>query len=197
MGSPEHRDVGTVASVGRRRTATELLHSALDGDAEAWSEIVDEYTDLLWWIARRYRLDDATAADVVQTVWLRLVQHGRSVRDPERLAAWLATTARREANTRVTRSQRQQPTEELDDRPINDRLGPEEQAIDSELTAVALAAFHRLSPSCRQLMGLLCSVPPKSYAEISALLDIPIGSIGPTRQRCLAILRSDMRGMGF
>ncbi len=195
MCSPGAKVVGTVASM--RRTTTELLHAALDGDSRAWDQIIDDYTDLLWWIARRYRLDDATAADVVQTVWLQLVQHGRSILDPEKLSAWLATTARREAQRRLTASRQHLPTDEKHDGPANDLAGPEERAINEETAAAALAAFHQLGPSCKRLLALLCNPPPKSYQEISALLDLPIGSIGPTRQRCLATLRSEMRGMGF
>ena len=189
--------VATEAAVGGEGSTTELLWAALDGDRRAWDAIITEYTDLLWWVARSHRLDDATSADVVQTVWLQLVQHGRSIRDPERLAAWLATTARREAQRRYAAAKRQLPTDEMQDEPANDRVGPDEKVIDDEMTAAALAAFHRLGPSCQKLLALLCEVPPKSYAEISALLDIPQGSIGPTRQRCLAALRAELRGMGF
>lgn len=192
-GSPR---LSTVARVDGRST-TELLNAALDGDRGAWDVIIEEYTGLLWWIARRHRLDDATAADVVQTVWLQLVQNGRSIRDPDRLPAWLATTARREAQRRISRARKQVPTGEIQDRAAIDSAGPEELVVDDETTAIALAAFHTLGPSCQRLLALLCEVPPNSYEEISALLDIPIGSIGPTRKRCLATLRTAMRGLGF
>lgn len=188
--------VTSVAPVGGRST-TDLLQAALDGDQRAWDEIVTEYTGLLWWVARSHRLGDATAADVVQTVWLQLVQHGRSIRDPERLAAWLATTARRESLRRIREAKRQHPTDQLDDRPSRSTFGPEERVVDDDMTAMALAAFHSLGPNCRRLVALLCEVPPKSYEEISSLLDMPVGSIGPTRQRCLAQLRAAMREMGF
>ncbi len=187
----------TLPVVTKEQLPIQLLDAALDGDREAWDMIVAEYNNLLWWIARSHRLDDATSADVVQTVWLQLVQHGRSIRDPERLAAWLATTARREARRRVAASNRQVPTADSDDEPARNFVGPEERVIDNEVTAAALAAFHRLGPTCQQLMMLLCEVPPKSYAEISAILDIPTGSIGPSRQRCLASLRAELRGLGF
>lgn len=197
MESSRERPVATLTAVEGRRTTSDLLQAALDGDSRAWRQITEDYSDLLWWIARSYRLDDAASADLVQMVWLKLLQHGRSIRNPERLAAWLATTARREANRRYAASRRQLPTDELEDRPSNESMGPEEHAIDEELTAAALAAFHQLGSSCQQLMALLCEVPPKSYQEISAVLDLPIGSIGPTRQRCLATLRSEMKKRGF
>ena len=112
--APTHRfsdssGVATVAAVGTERSTTARLRAALDGDRGAWAEIVDEYTNLLWWIARSYRLDEATSADVVQTVWLQLVQHGRSIADPEKLAGWLSTTARREALRRAKASSRTRP----------------------------------------------------------------------------------------
>lgn len=187
----------TVAPVGGERSTTEYLEAALAGDRQAWDAIVDKYANLVWWIARGYRLDDATAADVVQTVWLQLVQHGRSIRDPERLGAWLATTARREAERRYTASRRQVPIPELQDQPENRTVGPEEHALDSEITAAALAAFQQLGANCQRLLALMCQVPPQSYSDISASLGIPLGSIGPTRQRCLTTLRAELTSMGF
>ena len=84
-----------------------------------------------------------------------------------------------------------------EDRQARTLVGPEERVLDDELTAAALAAFHSLGASCQKLMTLLCEVPPKSYGEISAILNIPVGSIGPSRQRCLTKLRAEMRGLGF
>ena len=187
----------TVARVKSGPPVAAQLHAALDGDSTAWDGIVADYANLLWWIARSHRLDDATAADVVQTVWLQLVQNGRSIRDPERLAAWLATTARREAQRRITMSARQVPTDLSEDRQARTLVGPEEKVVDDELTAAALVAFHTLGTAGQALMTLLCEVPPKTYEQISTILDIPIGSIGPSRQRCLTKLRAEMRGLGF
>jgi RNA polymerase sigma factor (sigma-70 family) len=187
--------VSTVTVVTGEST-TERLHAALDGDAEAWRALVDEFTNLLWWIARSYRLDDATSADVVQTVWLQLVQHGRSITDPERLPAWLSTTARRESARRASMTKRAIPVETMED--VSDRTAvtPEERVIDEETISIALVAFRELGDECRRLLGLLCHVPPKSYEEIAALIGKSTGHIGPTRQRCLARLRATMRGMG-
>lgn len=179
------------------QSTTELLAAALDGDRGAWDMIVTEYSGLLWWIARSHRLDESTAADVVQTVWLQLVQHGRSVRDPERIAGWLATTARRESLRRISAAKRERPTDELEDRASGTGVGPHERVEDEDTIAAALAAFQTLGVQCRRLVALLCEVPPKSYEEISSLLDMPVGSIGPTRQRCLTRLRAAMREMGF
>jgi RNA polymerase sigma factor (sigma-70 family) len=185
-----------VDRVGIERSTTERLHAALDGDREAWSEIVDEYTNLLWWIARSYRLDDATSADVVQTVWLRLVQHGRSIMDAEKLAGWLSTTARREALRRSQSSNRTVAVDSLEDEPDRTTPSAEDQVVDEELTTIALAAYRELGDDCRRLLGLLCEDEPKSYTEIAALLGTTPGYIGPTRQRCLKKLRTIMKGMG-
>ena len=185
-----------VVGVGEGRSNRELLHDALDGDRDAWDSLVDQYIDLLWWIARSYRLDDATAADVVQTVWLQLVRHGWSISDPERLAPWLATTARREAARRVAADRRLEPTDTFEDHPAV-VAQPDESLIEAETSAVALAAFHLLSDQCRRLLAALCDVPPQSYQEVSALLGVPIGSIGPTRRRCITALRTEMHGMGY
>ena len=94
-----------------------LLSRAADGDGSAWEELVDRHARLVWSVLRSYRLDDATAADVFQTVWLRLVEQVDRIREPERLAAWLATTARREALRVLRRGAREAPTEALPDLP--------------------------------------------------------------------------------
>jgi len=179
---------GTVGGVQPDSTSAELLRAALAGDRVAWARIVDENSRLLWWIARSHRLDDATAADVVQTVWLQLVRFGSRIQDPSRLSAWLATTARREALRRT--SAREVPVEEVFDR--HDPHAPEvgERLVDEETVGRALAAFERLSVDDQQLLRLVCAVPPKSYREIAALLGKTEGYIGPTRNRALKRLRA-------
>lgn len=197
---PIHRSAtmtgSTVTGVDAERAASDRLNAALDGDDDAWAEIVEEYTDLLWWIARSYRLDEATAADVVQTVWFRLMKHGRSITNPERLVGWLSTTARRESLDRVKANSRMIVSDSLEDQP--DLLSPlaEDHVVEDELTAIALAAYRELGDNCRRLLALLCEEEPRSYAEIAALLGTTPGYIGPTRQRCLNKLRAIMRGMG-
>lgn len=177
------------------QTPAARLAAALDGDRVAWDCIVDEYVNLLWWIARSHRLDDATAADVVQTVWLQLVKHGQSIKEPDRLGAWLAQVARREAQRRVKESKRQVPHSATDDRPERNAIGPEEHVLDDELISAALVVFHRLSEPCRRLLTLLFQ--GMSYEEVFVATGTPKGSIGPTRNRCLAHLRDELEGMGF
>lgn len=170
----------------------QVLAAALDGDADAWDQLVDEYVDLLWWVARTWRMNDADAADLVQTVWLKLLQHGSSISDPSRLAAWLATTARREATSRINKQRREEPTSEAESFDIGYVPEADEPMLETETVGEAIAAFHGLDRDCQQLLGLLCEVPRKPYGEIAALLSKSIGWIGPTRQRCLAKLRALM-----
>ena len=165
-----------------------LLPAALAGDRAAWDRIVREHTKLLWWIARSHRLDDATAADVVQTVWLQLIRFGDRITDPTRLRGWLATTARRESLRRT--GAREVPVERLHD--TDDRLAgePDESVIDDERLVAVLAAFEALPAKDQRLLRLMCDVPPKTYAEIAAILGRSAGHLGPTRQRALARLRA-------
>ena len=93
----------------------ELVRAAAEGDQAAWNGLVDRYNGLVWSVARSHRLSMADASDVVQTTWLRLVEHLGRLQDPERVGAWLATTARRESLRALRHSARQVPTEELPD----------------------------------------------------------------------------------
>lgn len=168
-----------------------LLAAAADGDPGAWQDIVNRHNALLWSIARGFRLSTADAGDAVQLTWLRLVENLGAIQDPDRLAGWLATTVRRECLQLIRRGARTQPTADLD------RLGPTEPvpAADDELLrreqATALwRTFARLSESCQRLLRVLMATPPPAYLEVAAALDMPVGSIGPTRQRCLARLRA-------
>jgi RNA polymerase sigma factor (sigma-70 family) len=168
-----------------------LVKRANDGDASAWDEIVEQFAGLVWSVVRAHGLFDADAHDVFQTVWLRCVEHLRRLRDPERLAGWLATTTRHEC-FRVTRmARRAQPMAEVpadaDEAAGEDRLVERLSVVDEQ------TAFRRalglLPEQCRVLLRLLLADPPLSYDEISDALGIPRGSIGPTRQRCLDRVR--------
>ena len=170
-------------------TAT-LVGRVQSGDQAAWAVLTDRYTGMLWQVARGMRLSHADAADAVQTTWLRLVESLASLREPERLGAWLATTMRREALATLRRSLISRPAglAAWEDLPAPD--DPLDSALLREERDAALwRAFCRLNPRCQTLLRMLTADPPPSYAEVAAALDIPVGSIGPTRQRCLAVLR--------
>jgi RNA polymerase sigma factor (sigma-70 family) len=168
-----------------------LLAAAAAGDAAAWDELVDRYTGLLWSVARGFRLPTADAADAVQTTWLRLVENLNRIDDPERLPGWLATTVRRECLRTLRRGRREGPTFDEDGLP---ELPEDAEPLDAgllaaERDAALWRAFETMSPQCRVLLRILMATPPPSYAEVAAALDMPIGSIGPTRGRCLERLR--------
>jgi len=172
-----------------------LVQRAGQGEQDAWDSLVDRFSALLWHVARAHRLGDADAADVVQTVWLRLLESLPRLREPAALPGWLVTTTRHECLRTLRRSGRELPDDDIDlvaDRATDER-GPEavlEQAESGELVRRALT---RLSLRCQLLLRALAYTPERSYADVSASLDMPIGSIGPTRGRCLAHLRRSLQ----
>jgi RNA polymerase sigma factor (sigma-70 family) len=180
------------------REITRLVQAAAAGDRDAWGALVGRYIGLVWSVARGFRLTDADAADVVQTTWLRLVEQLGRIRNPEAVGAWLATTARHEALRILGRARRTVPTDsdrlpELRDADASP--GVDDALLRNERDALLWAAFEQLSEGCQTLLRVLVSDPPPSYEEVSAALDMPIGSIGPTRGRCIERLRTLMAHM--
>ena len=171
----------------------ELVERVRAGDAAAWEALTDRFTNLLWSIARGLGLGEADAADAVQTTWLRLVENMHTIRDPDRVGGWLATSVRRECYDILRRSARMQPgTPDGADgwEGIADPADPLDFALlRDERDAALWSAVGALRPACRRLLRGLMADPPPSYAEVAAALDIPVGSIGPTRSRCLTCLR--------
>ena len=173
-------------------TVTELVARAKGGDSEAWDELVERYAPLIWSICRKHRLGRTDADDVAQSCWLRLVDQLDKVRDPAALPGWLATTARRECLRVLCATQGPRATifaldvESLPD----DRAGLGDQALlAAERQAALREAFDQLPPNGQQLISLLIADPPLPYADISARLGIPVGSIGPNRSRYLDKMR--------
>jgi RNA polymerase sigma factor (sigma-70 family) len=173
---------------------TALVTRARNGDKQAWDELVERYAPLIWSICRRYRLGRADAEDAGQSVWLQLVDQLASLRDPAALPGWLATTTQRECG-RVLRAARKQqaPGHPLDAADIPDQVTgtAESELLRAQRHATLREAFMHLPPDSRKLIALLIQDPPVPYAEISARLGIPVGSIGPSRGRCLDKLRHD------
>jgi RNA polymerase sigma factor (sigma-70 family) len=170
---------------------TALVTRAANGEEQAWDALVERYAPLIWSICRSHRLGGADADDVGQHVWLQLVDHLDKVRDPAALPGWLATTTRREC-ARAQRAARRAPAgHPLDAQTIADHHAQtvEQQLLAAERHAALREAFACLSPSRQQLMAILIEDPPVSYTEVSARLGIPVGSIGPTRRRCLDQIR--------
>jgi RNA polymerase sigma factor (sigma-70 family) len=170
----------------------DLVRRACSGDRLAWDAVVERYAPLIWCICRRYRLRDADTEDVGQAVWLHLVQHLDGLRDPAALPGWLATTTRRECH-RALRVPRNVPVDEqqLQNMPDEQTAPAEHDVLVAERNAALRGAFGRLPPGCQRLLAMLMSDPPVPYAEISATLGIPVGSIGPSRRRYLERLRRD------
>jgi len=180
-----------LADAGAYTTVTALVTDAVAGDPDAWNAIVERYSPLVWSVCTRFKLSQAGTEEVGQKVWLLLVEHLNDLREPAALPGWLATTTARECRRVVMASRMSGWT--------GARLGPEWQAVADQAIAEEIligernealrAAFAELPPQSQQLLSMLVSDPPYSYAEISAALHIPIGSIGPMRARCLARLR--------
>jgi RNA polymerase sigma factor (sigma-70 family) len=176
----------------------ELVERARKGDADAWNALTGRYTNLLWSIARSLRLSEADAADAVQSTWLRAVENLDGIREPERLGSWLATSMRREcydAHRRAARVRVGAPGRTDDWEALPDPTDPLDAALlRDERDAGLWRAVGRLKPHCQQLLRVLVADPPPSYAEAAAALDMPVGSVGPTRQRCLRCLRDLLAG---
>lgn len=167
--------------------AAELVRAAARGDSDSWQELVDGYMGLLRSTVRKYRLSDSDGTDVVQTTWLRLVQNIDRIEDPARVGAWLVTTASREALRVIGQHQRTVLVEDdglLDTRQAS-APGVDAGLIGAERDASVRELLELLPDRCQELLTLLTSDPPPDYETISSRLNMPIGSIGPTRGRCL------------
>jgi RNA polymerase sigma factor (sigma-70 family) len=176
-----------------------LVARCRQGDGSAWQALVQRYQRLVYAIVRRMGDDEHAAADVFQTVFSRLLQHLPKLTEPDRLQAWIVTTAKREALLQRRRAQRtvsmhrqgEDGQAAADWEPADDADGPEQQLDDLQQLHAVRLALDKLDPRCRDLLNLLFTdadlrVP---YEEVARRLGVPVGSIGPTRARCLGKLR--------
>jgi RNA polymerase sigma factor (sigma-70 family) len=168
------------------------LREAASGDERAWGEIVEEFGGMIWAIARRHRLCHAASADVVQTTWLRLAENVGRLREPGRLGAWLATTARRECLRTLCASARELPDPEPPEIIDAGTASVDGALIAAERDAAVRSALKRLPDRDRTLLRMLVAESPPSYQKIGLQLEMPIGSIGPTRGRALTRLRREL-----
>ena len=179
-----------------------LVEAAAAGDRAAWDAIVNQYGRLLWTVARSVGLSGADAADVCQATWMQLVTHLDSIQHPERIGAWLVTTARREAIRVSQRGRRCVPS---GDDPVLDHPGGgqiidiTDAAIERDEHAMRCVRtiIEGLPERSRLLIALLATDPTPSYLEISKVLDMPIGSIGPTRARAMERVRDRLADRGI
>ncbi len=179
---------------------TQLVQRCQRGEAAAWAALVRRYQRLMYAIVRRAGMDEHSAADVFQTVFARLVDHVPRLREPQHLQAWLVTTAKRECLALRSRAARHVPLPEAWD-PEGDAAPPFELADDGPNAEALLdnlqqqhrmrLALERLDERCRNLLTMLFVDEDEAvaYVEVSRRLGLPVGSIGPTRARCLAKLR--------
>lgn len=200
-----HHDRSFIAGVqAERRTAAQarrppadpgelerMMLAAARGEGAGWSALVDRFTARMRMVASMHRLAPHDVDDVLQNSWLRLLEHIDSVREPAALGGWLETTARRESLRLLRGAKRELPTDQDDLGDAAAEPVAERELVAGERRGALLAGIARLPAGHRRLLVTLLREPDLSYVEISRLLDMPIGSIGPTRARSLARLRRD------
>ena len=176
----------------RGAAAGHLVRAAAMGETAAWDELVRRYGGLLWSICRDHRLSPADAADVFQLTWLRLLERLDSLNDPDRVGGWLATTCRRECLAVLRRARRVSPSSEAVEFHSEPAGGADAGVLRADRDASLWDAFARLGERCRKVLTVLVTEAedgPPSYREAAQQLQMPVGSLGPTRARCLEQLR--------
>lgn len=174
----------------------ELIAACRQGDSKGWDALVARYERLVYTIPIRYGLTPAEADDVFQSVWTKLLRHLPYLKQPERISAWLVTTARRECWDQRRGAEhertRAMPSDDLPepDATWDESLTPEEILAHYEEHQALQKALRQLDERCRPLLNYLYRDPTEpSYEEIARRLNMAVGSIGPTRARCLKKLR--------
>ena len=176
-----------------------LVAAALSGDSRAWNRLVQRFTPLVLSVVRRHRLHGDDAEDVVQTLWLRLVEHLGDLREPQALPGWIVTTTRNEC-LRLIRGRQHLSPAEFTEQLVAQALESEDvgnELLEAERHQALLGALAQLPDRDQALLLLLIEDPPPSYQEISRQLGLPVGSIGPTRARALSRLRASAAVSGL
>lgn len=174
----------------------ELVRRAAAADPDAWQIIVDRYQPMLWRIALGHRLVTVDAADVCQYTWLRLTEHIGTLREPDRLGSWLATTARRES-LRLAKIRCRETVQERWDACQEHSPGPEALALLDDRDGALWKALHSLPERCRALLTLFAFAPELSYAQLARTVGVSLGSVGSSRGRCFALLRRKLACAGL
>jgi RNA polymerase sigma factor (sigma-70 family) len=187
----DHARLDAKSRFGRGDDISTAVHDAAAGDARAWSLIVKRFDATVRSVARRHGLSETDRDEVAQRTWLALVRHVARLEGHPSLGGWLALTARRECLRLLAGSRREPPIGELTTEAADDETPHEHLELEERREALR-RAIARTPEHERRLMGLLLQEPALSYDQISAMLKIPKGSIGPTRGRCIARLRGDV-----
>ncbi|MEJ3653016.1 sigma-70 family RNA polymerase sigma factor [Actinomycetes bacterium KLBMP 9759] len=172
-------------------TTTQLVRAARAHDGRAWRELVVRYQPVVSGTVAAHRLAEGDAADAVQNTWLRAVEALGSIREPEKLGGWLRTTAVHECFAILRRTKKDKSCEALVEDIASDAPGPETLLLRNEVRGILDAAVNRLCGRERDLIRTLFYRPDQRYEEMSRAMGLPIGSIGPTRQRALRRMRND------
>ncbi len=177
--------------------AASLFERWRGGEPHALDDLVRLLSPMLWQVVRASGLDRAAAEDVVQTTWLALVRSGDTITEPRAVSGWLFTSARREAWRVAKHATRQQPVEdEAIARRLPDEPAPEGQVVLDDDNARLWASLGRLSERCQKLLRIVAAESRPDYSAIAVNLGMPVGSIGPTRGRCLEKLRHELTQAG-
>ena len=161
------------------------------GDAQGLDDMVRCLSPVLWHVVRAHGLDTEPAQDVVQTTWLTFVRRHDSITEPQAVAAWLTTTARREA-WRVTKTlaKSRAVADVVLDWELPTESSAESDAVEADECARLWACVRQLSERCQRLMRMVAFDDRPDYRGLAAQMEMPVGSIGPTRGRCLAKLKA-------
>jgi RNA polymerase sigma factor (sigma-70 family) len=173
-------------------STTAVLQAARGGDGLAWNELLARYGGHVRATVARHHLNAADSADAIQNTWLRLLEHATTIRDPEKLGGWLATTARRECLALIRRQRTERPLATFDNGWPSPEPTPEAVAIMSETRRHVRSATNALPDRPRALIDALYLNPCGGYADLARRTGMPIGSIGPTRLRTLRCLRHSL-----
>jgi RNA polymerase sigma factor (sigma-70 family) len=161
------------------------------GNGTALDDLVRRLSPVLWHVVRAHGLDSERAQDVVQTTWLTLVRRHESIAEPQAVAAWLTTTARREAWRVAKAAGRQSPiADDLLETELPVQPSAESTAVTEDQNARLWACVRELSERCQRLMRIVAFEDRPDYRGLAEDLQMPVGSIGPTRGRCLAKLKA-------
>jgi len=190
-----HGAPGGPTSSGLYDAATDAFRRWRDDDDSALDDLVRVMSPVLWHVVRATGLDKEASEDVVQNTWLTLVRSADSVRDPQAITRWLCTAARREAWRVSKASTRTRPVEdEVLDVRMPAQTSPESEVVTGDENARLWQALGRLPERCQRLLRIVAWEPRPDYSSVADTLDMPIGSIGPTRRRCLEKLRVELGG---